>query len=103
MSATCRFACVSLVSLAIAWGQSSSSAILGLVTDSSGAVVPGAAVAATHTDTNQSYQTVTTGDGYFQIPSVPVGAYTLTVNYAGFKRSVRSGLVVQVDEKLRVD
>jgi hypothetical protein len=98
-----RLVFLAILSISAGLAQSSSSAILGLVTDSSGAVVPGAAVTATHTVTNQTYQTVTTGDGYFQIPSVPVGDYSVAVSFAGFKRSVRSGLIVQVDEKLRVD
>src|SRR5882724_9345016 len=94
-----RLAILGIVTVSITLAQGSSSAILGLVTDSSGAVVPGAAVTATHSETNQGYRTITTGDGYFQIPSLPVGAYEVGVAFAGFKHAVRAGLLLQVDEK----
>ncbi|MBI3210358.1 MAG: TonB-dependent receptor [Candidatus Solibacter usitatus] len=83
--------------------QSSATAIQGLVKDSSGAVVPGALVTATHTGTNQIYRSTTTGDGYYQIPLLPVGTFDVDVSFSGFKKSVQRGLLLQVDEKIRVD
>src|SRR5262245_10462133 len=60
-----RYATFMLALAPAVWAQSSSSTILGLVRDSSGAVVPSAVVVAVHTETNQNYRAVTTADGYY--------------------------------------
>jgi hypothetical protein len=66
-----------------AFGQFSSS-IEGSVTDSSGAIVPGATVILTNTDTGVSTTTQTNGDGYYRFPSLGVGKYKVTVTFGGF-------------------
>src|ERR1700752_2281731 len=59
-------------------------AINGTVTDPSGAVVPGATIAARDKATGLEHVTVTTSDGQFAIQDLPVGAYKVTVTVTGF-------------------
>lgn len=77
--------------------------ILGTVTDASGAPVAGAAVRVTNTATNQTLATQTTGEGLYQAPNLAVGEYTVTVEKQGFRKLVRSGLQLQVDQRAQVD
>jgi hypothetical protein len=60
-------------------------AISGTVTDPSGAVVPGAQIAATDTGTNMEYKSVSSSAGEFVFNNMPVSSYTITVAASGFK------------------
>lgn len=90
--------------LAILWPQSSLNGqefrgtITGQVSDAGGAVVPNAIVVAT--SPQQTYRTMTTGKGDFTIPLVQPGRYSVSVEAAGFKKSQKSGVIVDVSEKL---
>jgi Carboxypeptidase regulatory-like domain len=77
--------------------------ILGTVTDSSGAVVPGAKVRVTNTSTNASSQTVTTSAGDFYVTSLNPGPYRVTVEYTGFEKSVTNAISLAVDQRFRAD
>jgi hypothetical protein len=66
----------------------------GVVTDTSGAVVPGADVAAKHGGTGVVSNTVTNTDGIFSFPSMPIGPYTVTVTLQGFKTAVIQNVTV---------
>ena len=56
-------------------------------TDPTGAVVPNATVTVTNTATSQSAHAATNAEGAFEAPSVPVGAYQVTVKRDGFAPS----------------
>jgi hypothetical protein len=72
-----------------AYAQGSTTQTLsGTVVDTSGAVIPGADVAAKHNATGVASNAVTNGDGLFSIPSLPIGTYTVTVTLQGFKTAV---------------
>ena len=60
-------------------------AINGTVSDPSGAVVPNAQVKATEVATGVEHSTVTTSDGQFAIPDIPLGAYKVSVTAKGFR------------------
>jgi carboxypeptidase family protein len=96
----CLFACLAaLVVFAptAAWGQSSSAGtILGVVTDNTNAVVPGATVTITQTTTGASRTTTTNEVGRYIFASVEPGAYDLKVSQQGFVTTVVPNLVVQV-------
>jgi len=77
--------------------------IRGVITDSSGAVVPGAAVKATQTDTGQVRTTVSAADGSYVFPNLPVGPYTLEVAGQQFRNYVQSGIVLQVGNNVQVN
>ena len=70
---------------ATAFGQTFRGGISGTVTDQSGAVVPGAQVAAVETATNTSYKTVSSTAGEFSFSNLPLGGYTVSVTASGFK------------------
>jgi hypothetical protein len=77
--------------------------ILGTVTDASGAVSSGAAVAAVNDLTGEKHATTTNLQGDYLIPSLPVGRYRVEVEVRGFKKYVRDGIVLDVGENARVD
>lgn len=77
--------------------------ISGVVTDESGAVVPGVTVAATNTDTNQTRTTVSGTDGFFTFPLLQPGPYSVTATLQGFRTAVREGVRVTVESTSRVD
>jgi hypothetical protein len=92
----------------LAHGQSGSSgSITGVVTDSSGAVVPNASVEARNPVSGFSRNVVTDAAGKFSIPNVPLNPYHLTVTGAGFAPyasdvDVRSTVPVNLIVKLKV-
>ena len=61
--------------------------ILGTVTDSSGAAIPGAAIAVKNVNTGLSRTVSTSEDGTYSVPELPIGTYTVTVEKAGFSTS----------------
>ncbi len=76
---------VVITSATLAYAQSSTSSLTGTVTDTSGAVIPGAEVTAKNNDNGTVYTAVSNDKGVFQIPAIQVGSYTVTVSLMGFK------------------
>jgi hypothetical protein len=77
--------------------------IQGIVTDSTGAVVPGATVEADQTGSGLKRVAVSGADGGYLFPNLPVGAYVLKVSREGFNSYQQSGIVIEVGNNLRVD
>ncbi len=74
--------------------------LLGTVTDTSGAVVPGASVLVHNDATNTDVRTVTTdANGDFTVTNLPAGTYTVNVKLAGFKTFSASNVVLNVAQK----
>ncbi len=69
--------------------------IQGTVTDNLGAIVPGATVTLTNTETNQSQETVSSEDGFYRFTGLAPGLYNVTVEKQDFKK--------RVVEKVKVD
>lgn len=88
---------------ALCAGQTSTSRILGTVTDSTGAVVPNATVTLINESTGITEKQQTTAAGLYSFPSVPVGTYTIRVEAPGFRTAVRPGIVLQVNTPAVVD
>ncbi|MFB3904551.1 MAG: TonB-dependent receptor domain-containing protein [Acidobacteriota bacterium] len=86
-----------------ALAQESRGSILGTVTDAQKAVVPGAEIVVTNVGTNQSRTTVSNDAGYYEVPLLDPGDYTVSAELAGFKKYVRSGIVLNVASKVSVD
>src|SRR5947209_5291757 len=76
--------------------------ILGTVADSSGAVIPGAAVTVTNTETGVAQKAVTDANGYFQILALPRGVYSVGVQKAGFASWQMQGIVLTAQDNRRV-
>jgi len=83
-------------------GQDPRGTISGRVVDPQGAVIPNASVTITNTETNVSSRTVTNETGYFEVSLLNPGPYSVAAEAAGFKRSLQTGLVLQVAGRLNV-
>src|SRR5260370_21153262 len=88
---------------ATCFAQLDRGAITGTVTDSSGAVVPGAKIAIRNLATNVKYQSATTGAGDYNAVNLPAGSYEVTFEANGLKTLVRSNIVAAVSETALVD
>jgi carboxypeptidase family protein/TonB-dependent receptor-like protein len=83
--------------------QVDTATIVGTVQDSSGAVVPGATVTATDTGTNIATSAKTDSQGTYVITPLKVGQYNVTAEVRGFKKESNIGVVLQVQDRRRVD
>src|SRR5438128_3857852 len=88
--------CGSVFTAAPAWAQLATAELNGRVTDSSGAVLPGATVTATQTATGLVRTSVTDESGSYLISNLPTGPYRLEISLQGFRSYVRTGLVLTV-------
>jgi len=77
--------------------------ILGSVTDSSGAAVPGATVTIKNVDTGLVRTVTTSDDGSYAAPELPIGNYSVSVEKTGFKLGVVTGIKVEVSSERRAD
>lgn len=93
---------VNLIALP-ALAQLDTGIIEGTVKDASGAAIPKVAVAITETQTNIRSSVLTDAQGNYVSPPLHVGNYAVSVEAAGFKTYTRSGIVLQVQDRLRVD
>lgn len=76
--------------------------ILGVVTDSSGAVVAGAEVTVVNVDTNLTKKATTDSQGNFEILALPRGTYSVTASFTGFKTWVVEKTELTLGERKRV-
>lgn len=83
--------------------QNITGTVLGTITDASGAAVAGVDVEVTNVDTNQTQRVTTSDAGLYQAPYLRPGPYRVSAGKAGFKRTVREGLTLQVEDRLRID
>src|SRR5215470_11528286 len=99
---------VSLAALFAVFGQpiraqSIYATLTGVVSDASEAVIPGAKVTITNTASGDVRRTTTNGDGYYTFASLPVGAYKLSVDAAGFTPFELTGMQFTGSEKRNVN
>ena len=85
------------------YAQGTSGTITGLVTDSGGATVPNAQIVVTETTTGIVHQLKSGDTGLYTVPFLPPGQYSVTISAAGFSNFTESGIVLQVEQILRVD
>ena len=83
--------------------QSITGSISGVVTDASGATIPGASIAVMNLDTNIRTTVATEASGSYTAANLPRGNYRMEVSAAGFKQFIRSGIVLQVQQSARID
>ena len=77
--------------------------ITGTVTDTTGAVLPAITVTVTQLDTGIQTSAQTTTQGRYTIPLLASGTYQATVEQQGFKKHLRTGIVVQIAQTTRLD
>jgi hypothetical protein len=75
----------------------------GRVVDPSSAVIPGAAMLITNTDTGLQRKTSSNDVGYYGFPQLRPGRYRLTAQKEGFKLLSRDGILLQVDDRLTLN
>ena len=78
-------------------------AIVGTVTDPSGGVVPKVAITITSVDTGRVRSVMTNDDGQFAAPGLPIGRYDLKAEASGFKVEETKGVILSVNDRIRVD
>jgi len=85
--------------------QTPTGSIDGVVSDTSGAVVPGVTVVVTHDATGATREAVTDAQGLFRAPLLPIGPYTVKATLAGFQSVQQTGVRVSVGEtvSLRIE
>lgn len=77
-------------------------ALAGTVFDSTGAVLPGASISVVNNATNAATSLKSDGNGYFKVPQLPPGNYTVTVAAAGFETFKELNVIVVVNEVTEV-
>src|SRR5437879_11347134 len=87
-------AIVALIALptSLVFAQLPTGTILGVVKDSSGAVIPGASVTITNIDTSLTRTGASAEDGSYRFPALPVGHYRLDATREGFSALTRTGI-----------
>src|ERR1700739_2608084 len=77
-----------------AWAQTQLGTLFGTVTDTSGAVVPGAEVSVENVSTGLKRDGRTDKTGEYRLVGLPTGSYTLRVEKEGFQTEVREGIAL---------
>lgn len=88
---------------AAAHAQETRGTLLGRVTDPAGAVIPGAEVRATNTATGLTVAVRTNDAGNYVIPYLLPGTYTLQAEVTGFKKYVREGIDIRINDTVEVN
>jgi len=101
-----RFALVALF-VAMCWSQpvhaQVAASIAGMVTDSSGAPVASATETAKNTETGAVRTAITDDAGRYQIVSLAIGPYEVSVSKSGFQEAIRAGIRLVVGQEAIVD
>src|SRR5260370_38800596 len=83
--------------------QLTTATIVGTITDSTGAVIPGASVTATNVDTHFA-RTVPSGrDGTYRLEFLPIGRYELKIDSSGFKAYSQTNITLNLNDQLHND
>ena len=94
---------LSFVGLLSANGQVTTGTIVGTVSDSSGAPLPGVKVTITDVQKNESKEYTTDETGSYNAPFLIPGTYRVSAEKSGFKRAASADIILNVDDKARVD
>ncbi len=85
------------------FAQDPRGSIVGQVTDTSGAVVPGVTVRLRHVETNVTVTATSNEQGNYEAHYLPTGAYRVTAEIAGFKTWTRPPVELRIGDRLRLD
>jgi len=92
-----------LLTVGSVYGQEVRASLTGTVTDSQGAAVPGVTITVLNPATNASITHATNEAGIYIAPFLPPGSYRVTAEKQGFKRYVRENVVLQAQDRARLD
>jgi len=77
--------------------------IQGAVTDNTGGLVPDAKVTLTNTETGRTQETTSSSEGYYRFSALAPGKYTLTIEKAGYKRSLLENVTINAEAVQGID
>lgn len=83
--------------------QTTNGLITGVITDASGAVIPGAQIEVKNQGTSLLRTTATDNNGYFIVPQLAPGIYSVSVKKAGFAAVERMNVQLQVNQSVTLD
>ena len=86
-----------------AFAQQDQGNITGTITDSTGAVIPGASITAREISTNVTLRSSSNESGVYVVGPLKIGTYELSVESDGFKRSVRAGVEIHAGDRIGLD
>ncbi len=72
----------------------------GIITDSSGAIIPDAKVVCKNSHTGLTYNATTNSEGLFRFPDLPIGVYELTVSHSGFATSTQQNIELSTGQSV---
>ena len=98
-----RFSLSTSLNAFSALAQQGTGTVSGVITDPQNAVITGAEVRVRNLGTNAMFRTKANDAGFYTAPGLPVGDYELSAEMQGFKRSVRTGITLQVNQNAQVD
>jgi hypothetical protein len=98
-----RIGCFLLIITGLAWSQSFTAAVRGVVTDQTGAAVADARVIITEAGRNVQHPTTTDAQGRYYVSALPPGQYTMTVEASGFKKYSQSAFPLLVQQQATID
>jgi hypothetical protein len=93
----------SMALCATASAQPTTGSIIGRVLDDQGAAIPGASITVTSPATGFTRSDVTDAEGTYRLRALPVGAFDVKVELAGFTSLDRKGVVVNVGQAITID
>src|SRR5436189_4974552 len=82
-----------------AFAQTATATIVGVVKDTTGALIPGVSITVKHTETGQTRTVISSETGDYNVPLLPVGEYELATAMPSFKQQVRSGINLVVGQQ----
>jgi hypothetical protein len=95
--------CLALSLMAVAPLLAQNAELSGLVTDPSSLAVPGARVVVQSADTGATRTVSSNQQGEYSVPALLPGPYNITIEANGFKTVHENGVVVEVDQRARLD
>lgn len=95
---TCWLLAASAPLAAVAHAQTVTGSVQGVVRDTTNAVLPGATILLKGLDTGQERQTVSDGEGFYSLPYVPLGPYSLSATLTGFGPVIQERIEVTLND-----
>lgn len=84
-------------------GQTVSGTLRGTVSDATGAVIPNATITARNTETGLERTVVSSDEGVYNIPFLPIGNYTIEASRTDFNKVIRKDVTIRLNETAVVD
>jgi hypothetical protein len=91
------------LSVPAAFAQETTATVTGTVTDQSGGVLPGVVVSLKHLPTGRVTEAITGAEGAYLVPLLPIGGYEVTFTLQGFQPRVVQGVVLAVNDRIKLD